>query len=104
MIIKFKIFESIKYGWENIYEKDGELRVDVYNLSSEMERTVEDLGKDAVVKKEDEYRYLVETLLLGKVISFECSDCDSGTHTGICDDVEFHGGFEDQPDNKFQFA
>jgi hypothetical protein len=97
-----KSYESTsKYNWKNIYEEDGKLYINVYKLIYEMEETVRDLGKNEILKKEDEYRYLLETSFIGKVISFQCSDCGE-THTGICEDVEFHTGFEDPGNNRFQ--
>ena len=98
--------------WKNIWEKDGKLHVSLYALANEMEESITykdtpgsaiDPHKVAISEKEREYVHLVRHLLEGKVITFSCSDCyPSDWHTGICDKVEFHGGFEDESEDRFQ--
>lgn len=87
------------YGWKNITTEGNRMCVYVYDLANEMEKTVAHSDKYAVKAKEDEYFALVKKLLIGKVISFTCTDCDDGKHTGVCDDVEFDGcGYPGGPD------
>ena len=107
-----KSYENHSFKWKNIWKKDGKLHVSVYALANEMEKSITykdtpgsaiDPRKVAISEKEREYVHLVRHLLEGKVITFSCSDCyPSDWHTGICDKVEFHGGFEYESEDRFQ--
>lgn len=96
------------YEWKNITIEDGNIVVYVYDLADEMERTVLGTNKYIIKEKEDEYINLVKKLLLGKVITFTCTECREDTHTGICERVEFVGngypGGPQSPDDRFDIA
>jgi hypothetical protein len=77
--------ETYPYKWENIIQKGDKLYVNLYELVTEMESTA--FGKKEMRKMEKIYRKLIKNLLIGKVISFDCEDCQD--HIGICDDVMF---------------
>lgn len=100
-----KVYETFEYGWINIYKNQfGELCIKPYSLASEMEQPVKELNKNIIRKEEKRYYKLVKELLIGKVVSFDCADCNGDRHVGVCDDVEFHSGFDEPADDQFQFS
>ena len=104
-----KFYESHPYKWENITEKNGKLYINIYQLASEMEDSLnykEDqiLDDDQIQnlrEKEKEYMALIRKILVNNVITFDSSYEDN--ITGICEYVEFHSGFGDARANGFQF-
>ena len=97
-----KSYENSSYNWKNIYEKNGKLYINLYSLSNEMEKSVFGKDKYIIAEKEVEYYKLVKKLMIDKVITFSCTDCIEDKHTGICENIDFEGGFEEDNDHAFQ--
>ena len=91
-------YEGYNYEWKSIIKKNNKLYVHLYILASEMEMSVDD--EHNITERETEYFTLVKKLMIGKVITF--SSADSDVDKGICEDIEFHSGFEFIDDDKFQ--
>lgn len=104
-----KLYESHPYNWKNITEKNNKLFINIYQLASEMEDslnfkkilTLNETQIGRLREKEQEYIKLVKKLLVDKIITFNSSY--EANLTGICKDVEFHSGFGDASPNGFQF-
>jgi hypothetical protein len=91
--------------WNNIEVKDNIITANIYKLANEMLDSInenpDDRDKDEVKKMEQEYIQLIRGLLVGKVISFECSDCKVSKHKGVCQNILFENGILSSPDKGF---
>lgn len=94
--------EIEKTNWKNIFEEDGNMYVNLFELGVEMLESIDTSDKYLVEQLETYYRDFLKDLIENAVITFY-SEEEGKDITGICEEVIFDvDNFSDLPDDTFQ--